>query len=559
MRWLLLLPLLASPWSELGAGSASGGGISSTAGGSEDPTLALDVDGNPYVAWSEDIGGGVLDIYVKRWNGSAWVEVGAGSASGNGISGGSGRCEEPSIALDSLGRPVVAYARASGGQEEVHVRFFNGMAWVPYSAATVSDTPVGACRQVSLAIDAADAPVVAWFDTSSGNSEIYVRRWDGLDWVEIGAGSASGGGISNTPGPSERPRLALDSLDRPVVAWADRATTFEILIKRWDGMAWVDVGSGNVSSTVDSSINPSLALDSSDRPRVAWQEFVSGAFRIYYRAWDGLAWTELGMSATGTGVSGAGFSQYVSLGLDSAGRPALAWADGTQEIFARRWTGAAWEEIGSGSATGSGVSDTPAGDSNKPTLAIDAAGVPIAAWQDSNEIYVRRGVAGPPPPPPPPSTVPGPLGLKQFQLNGQTFAPVVGGATPLDEVVLQGRISALAAEPLRLQVELRDVSIPFTGEPTAEGPLEAPGTETFCVMGPLASGGYHWRARTLTADGDASDWVSFGANPETEKDFEVARVAASTPVVVNDEGGRCGLLGLEALLIALLRMKSARK
>lgn len=560
---LLLVLLAVSPWAELGVGSATGGGISATSTGSDDPAMALDAAGNPCVAWSEDLGGGVLEIYVKRWNGTAWAEVGAGSASGGGISGQGRRSQRPSIAVDSQGRPVVAWTLSTLTDDEIHVRFWNGAAWVPYAAGTVSETPAGSSRQPSIALDAADLPVVAWFDTASGNAEIYVRRWDGLAWVEIGAGSASGGGISNTAGPSETPSLALDSLGRPVVAWADRAGTFDILVRRWDGLAWVDVGA-SPSLSADSSINPSLALDASGRPGVAWQEFVGGNFEIYYRAWDGLAWVELGGSANGGGLSGtAGYSQYASLAIDAGDRPWIAWADfagGFQEIYVLRWDGTAWIEAGAGSATGGGVSDTPGDDSNKPRLGVTAGGLPIAAWQEESDIHVRQGGAVPPPPPPPPPTVPGPLDLKQFQQNGQTFAPFVGGSTPLEEVVRQARISTAAAGPMRLQVEVRRVTTSFTGTPTAEGALEAPGVETFVLMGPLTSDAYHWQARAVDGAGTASAWLSYGGNAETEADFAVALTGTSTSVVVNEEGSRCGLLGMEAgLLLLLFRVPRRRQ
>ncbi len=51
-------------------------------------------------------------------------------------------------------------------------------------------------------------PVVAWQDGAGGDQEIYLRRWNGTAWEELD-GSASGGGVSNTPigaSPSASPR-----------------------------------------------------------------------------------------------------------------------------------------------------------------------------------------------------------------------------------------------------------------------------------------------------------------------------------------------------------------
>jgi len=53
-------------WSEVGAGSASGGGISNNDGRSEMPSLALAPDGTPYVAWYDETGGS-FEIFVRRY------------------------------------------------------------------------------------------------------------------------------------------------------------------------------------------------------------------------------------------------------------------------------------------------------------------------------------------------------------------------------------------------------------------------------------------------------------------------------------------------------------
>jgi PKD repeat protein len=52
----------------VGAGSATGGGISDNSGDSYFPSVAIAPDGTPYVAW-HDNSGGDYEIYVRRWVG----------------------------------------------------------------------------------------------------------------------------------------------------------------------------------------------------------------------------------------------------------------------------------------------------------------------------------------------------------------------------------------------------------------------------------------------------------------------------------------------------------
>ena len=96
-------------WVEVGGGSASrGAGISQTFGFSENPSLAIGADGTAVIAW-EDSDNGNKEIYVRRWNGSGWVEMGSGSASGGGISDTASRSTDPTLAVAADGRPVVAW------------------------------------------------------------------------------------------------------------------------------------------------------------------------------------------------------------------------------------------------------------------------------------------------------------------------------------------------------------------------------------------------------------------------------------------------------------------
>src|SRR3989304_5489177 len=73
-------------WVEMREGSAVGEGISSGIGDSGWPAIAIGSDGYPIICWQTNCDYSPAEIYVKRWNGSAWVEIGKGSASGGGIS-----------------------------------------------------------------------------------------------------------------------------------------------------------------------------------------------------------------------------------------------------------------------------------------------------------------------------------------------------------------------------------------------------------------------------------------------------------------------------------------
>ena len=107
-------------WREVGVGSASGGGISDSPDQASSPSLAIAPDGTPYVAW-EDEASGNAEVYVRRWNGGNWEEVMAGSASGQGISDTAGWSTSPSLAIVGNGTPCIAWSEL-GLPNQIFVR-----------------------------------------------------------------------------------------------------------------------------------------------------------------------------------------------------------------------------------------------------------------------------------------------------------------------------------------------------------------------------------------------------------------------------------------------------
>lgn len=110
-----------SAWEEM-AGSASEGGISNTgeSGWAPQASIALAPDSVPFVAWNDDASG-TWQIYMRRWNGTTWQEVGSGSASGGGISASSGDSRSPSLAIASDGTAYIAWADDSSGASQIYV------------------------------------------------------------------------------------------------------------------------------------------------------------------------------------------------------------------------------------------------------------------------------------------------------------------------------------------------------------------------------------------------------------------------------------------------------
>ena len=162
---------------------------------------------------------------MRRWNGTSWVAMG-GSANGGGISNNATDSLHPSIALDDHKLPIVAWEDGAGGSRQIYVKHWTGSSWAELGGSGqgggISNTAHDSSHP-TLSAGAGGLPIVAWTCDlgTGGNTEIYVRRWNGSSWVEMGTGSASGNGVSQTSGRSDQPQLAADSAGRAVLAWVD--------------------------------------------------------------------------------------------------------------------------------------------------------------------------------------------------------------------------------------------------------------------------------------------------------------------------------------------------
>ena len=397
-------------WVEMGAGSASGGGISNNSGYSAFPRIIRGSDGNPIVAWHDNTyyATGNWEIYLKRWNGSAWVEMGTGSASNGGISNNWESSVSPAMVLGLDGNPVVAWVDNSGSYLEVYVKKWNGSAWVEMGTGSASGGGIsnnsGESDVRALVLDSDGNPVVFWYDNTSGNYEIYVKKWNGSAWVEMGTGSSSGGGISDNTGGSGGPASVQGSDGYPIVTWGDNTSgDTEIYVKKWNGSGWVEMGTGSasgggISDNSGGSNSPYPVQGSDGYPIVAWSDNSSGDYEIYVKRWNGSGWVEMGTgSSSGGGISdNTGSSTLPSTILGSDGYPIIFWQDdtsGDNEIYVKRWNGSAWVEMGTGSASGGGISDN-AGSSEQPSIALGLDGNPVVTWWDNSsgdyEIYVKK-------------------------------------------------------------------------------------------------------------------------------------------------------------------------
>jgi hypothetical protein len=335
--------------------------------------LALDTSGNPVVSFTQCIEVNInnycinSNIYVKRWNGSNWVQL------GNSLDVNRGRRTDSStLALDILGNPVVAWREFIGAtfQWDIYVKRWNSSNWVSLSGPLDIDT-IGDSYDPDLAIDNSGHPVISWHEEHafSGPNYIYVKRWNGTSWIQVGEGLALDENL-NHDGYS--PRMVLDNTGNPVVGYKqfipNSNSSYNVYVKHWNGTSWIQVG--GIAAIVGSRITISLAVDAAENPVVATN---AGATR-----WNGSSWVKLIRSFKSNIRTN---SDHTSLKLDSTGNPIVSWSE-NYELYVAKYATNNWIDIGSVISSENAVNSVIAGQGS------------IVAWnQDvntsgANDVYV---------------------------------------------------------------------------------------------------------------------------------------------------------------------------
>ncbi len=302
---------------------------------------------------------------------------------------------EPHLILDSLGNPNIAWADDLSGNYEIYFLKWNGSAWVDADGVGQESINIsnnsGTSWPPSLYLDNSGNPNIAWADDSSGNYEIYFLKWDGSAWVDADGFGQESINISNNIGDSGIPSLHLDNSGSPHIAWMDDSMVNEkIYYLKWNGSFWVDAdGVGQesiiISNDIGLSKGPSLHLDSLGNPHIAWSnEDWTWIGKIYYLKWNGSAWVD----ADGTGQESINISNTSdaswapSFRVDNSGNPHVTWMDSTPgyiEIYYLEWNGSAWVDADGVGQEGIDISNTLSG-SGFQSLYLNSLGNPHVAW-----------------------------------------------------------------------------------------------------------------------------------------------------------------------------------
>ncbi len=218
----------------------------------------------------------------------------------------------------------------------------------------------------------------------------------GLAWA--GGPWGDGVNLSNNPGSSRTPRLAIGSGSTAWAVWMDDTPgAYQILARRGTAAGWN--ATTNVSSVgVDYAKDPAVAVYPTDnKAYFAWSEHRTGNWEIAFRQFDpagGGTWTPA-LASDPDNISGTadGLSQSPALAVTPDGTLTAVWADDGHIWFRQRpGTGGAWSakiDITGPTSTGGDL----------PSIAVASNGAVYVAWEwswtnfDTDPIQYRNDIA----------------------------------------------------------------------------------------------------------------------------------------------------------------------
>jgi hypothetical protein len=343
---------------------------------SKNPVIGLDPDQNVHVVW-QDKQSGNFEIYHKKSSnmGSTWSAT-------HRLTYNSGTSENPAIDISSSGDIYVVWNDSTSGNSEIYVRKSTdgGNTW---SALIRLNWNNGDSKNPVIKVDPIGTIHVVWQDNTPGNYEIFYRRSKngGTNWSELKR-------LTYTSGNSCHPSVDTGGDGRVHVFWDDVTPgNAEIFYKNStdNGINWpiakrLIYNSGN-SWACD------VMVESNSMIHIFWSDLTPGNAEIYHKRSTNVGSTWLSPQRL---TWNSGGSWAADACKDSIDHIHVVWHDfspGSAEIYHKTSIDGGITWVGTERLTGNSF------ESSRPKMAISNVDCIYVVWQDNSmgnyEIFLK--------------------------------------------------------------------------------------------------------------------------------------------------------------------------
>ncbi|MCK5744299.1 MAG: hypothetical protein KAH30_06125 [Caldisericia bacterium] len=301
--------------------SKGSGRIEYTSSSTSSPSLVLGSNNQPTLVFSYE-----NNIVCIKYDGENWVSVNGDiyvpEENNSSVNKNNGEPSIPKLALDSNDNPMLLWKDGAYNAEYSKLLFvkWNGLNWVTINNDVYNPLTDNAVflksketnyYEYNLVIDSDNNPHIAWHNTNYEENDTWISyiHWNGENWLEINEtvfSTNSKVATINTGRPSYRSfidiSIFLDSDSKPHLAWNQQNNGQEnIYYTKWNGSDWTTINNdileptnenGNISRNNLKSVEPDIALSSSDVPHIIWHDSKPREAwdEIMYIKWNGENW-----------------------------------------------------------------------------------------------------------------------------------------------------------------------------------------------------------------------------------------------------------------------------
>jgi hypothetical protein len=220
------------------------------------PAIAAAPDGGIWVTWLSFVGDRD-DLAIRHYKDGKWSNL-------QWVPNTSGDSWLPQIAVDASNRVWVVWSQMAGGNWDLYARPFDPatQAWGKLERLTTDPRPDINPRMVS---NGKGEFALVWQGYRGRNSNIFLKTFDGTKW-------SADVRVTKTAGNDWEPAVAIDSTGAAWVTYDSyRGGSYDVFLSKVKGGA-VEGGEITVANTVRMEARATVAVDTTDRVWVAWEE-----------------------------------------------------------------------------------------------------------------------------------------------------------------------------------------------------------------------------------------------------------------------------------------------